>query len=173
MMHDSYPSSQTKRLLRASALLAFLIGAGSALAQQAPSGLEKAIAAAGKWVAQADANKADAMWKDSSPLMQKSVTQADWTKYIGTIRQQAGSEQGRNWLSVNKVDNPKGMPPGDYLNVIYVTKFANVATFETVSLAKSGSNWQPVGYIVRPVQPPAQPQQPAAGQAQQPAATGK
>ncbi|WP_233839882.1 DUF4019 domain-containing protein [Dyella sp. 2HG41-7] len=173
MTHDNHRSSQTKRALRAGIWSAMLLGAVPTFAQQAPSGLEKAIAAADKWVVQADANKADAMWKSSSPLMQKSVNQADWAKYIGNVRQQAGAEQERRWLSVNKVDNPKGMPAGDYLNVIYVTKFANVATFETVSLAKSGSNWQPVGYIVRPVQPPTQTQQPAAGQAQQPAASGK
>lgn len=146
--------SLARRVVHGCILSAMLLGAGSALAQQAPAGLEKAVATAGKWIAQADANQADAMWKASSPTMQKDVTQANWSKYIADIRQQAGAQQGRNWVAVNKVDNPQGLPPGEYLNVIYATKFAKAQTFETVSMAKNSSNWQPVGYIVRPAQPP-------------------
>ncbi|GLQ91805.1 DUF4019 domain-containing protein [Dyella acidisoli] len=156
-------SSFTKRALQGCALSAALLGASAALAQQAPSGLEKAVATAAKWATQADAGQADAMWKASSDTMQKSVSQADWTKYIAQVRKEAGAEQSRAWLAVNKVDNPKGMPPGEYLNVVYNTKFANAATFETVSLTKSGSSWQPVGYIVRPQQPA---KAPASGVAQ-------
>jgi hypothetical protein len=162
-------SSLTRRVIQGCILSAALFGAGSALAQQAPPGLEKAIAVAGKWVAQADASQADAMWKASSPTMQKNVTQANWNKYIADVRQQAGAEQNRSWVGVSKVDNPQGMPPGQYLNVIYATKFAKVETVETVSLAQTGSSWQPVGYIVRPAQPPHAPAQGSA--AQQPAAS--
>lgn len=162
----------TKRIIHGCILSAALLGAGSALAQQAPSGLEKAIAAAGKWAAQADANQADAMWKASSSVMQQNVKQADWSKYIADIRKQAGAEQSRAWVGVSKVDNPQGLPAGEYLNVIYTTKFANAATLETVSMAKNGSNWQPVGYIVRPAQPAASAQSQAkpGAPASQPAA---
>jgi hypothetical protein len=149
-----HQTSLAKRFVHGCLLSSALFGAGAALAQQAPAGLEKAIVTAGQWAAQADTNQADAMWKVSSPTMQKNVTQANWVKYIAGIRQQAGAEQSRAWIAVNKVDNPQGMPAGQYLNVTYATKFANAATFETVSMAKGASDWQPVGYIVRPAQPP-------------------
>jgi hypothetical protein len=148
-------TSLTKRVIHGCILSAALLGAGSALAQQAPTGLEKAIATAGKWAEQADANQADAMWRASNPVMQKNVTQANWGKYIADIRKLAGAEQSRSWLGVSKVDNPQNMPAGEYLNVVYTTKYTNVVTLETVSMAKNGSNWQPVGYIVRPAQPSA------------------
>ncbi|QAU24150.1 DUF4019 domain-containing protein [Dyella sp. M7H15-1] len=157
--------SLSGRLIRGCILSVALLGAGSAFAQQAPSGLEKAIATAGKWAAQADANQADAMWKASAPAMQSNVNQANWTKYIGEVRKQAGAQQSRSWYAVTKVDNPQGMPAGEYLNVVYATKFANAATVETVSMAKSGSNWQPIGYVVRPAEqtkPNAEAQKPAA-----------
>ena len=160
-------SSFSQRALQGCVLSVALLGANAVLAQQAPSGLEKAINTAAKWTAQADAGQADAMWKSSSATMQKSVSQADWAKYIAQVRKEAGAQQSRAWVAVNKVDNPQGMPAGEYLNVVYNTKFANAATFETVSMAKNGSNWQPVGYIVRPQQPaqaPASaPAQPAPG----------
>jgi hypothetical protein len=161
-----------RRVIRGCILSATLLGASAAFAQQAPAGLEKAVATAAKWVAQADASQADAMWKASSPTMQKNVTQANWVKYIGEVRQQAGAEQQRSWVGVSKVDNPQGMPAGEYLNVIYATKFAKAVTVETVSMARNGSNWQPVGYLVRSAQQPAAAESQAkpAAQAQQPAA---
>ena len=160
-------SSLVKRTIHASIMSVALLGAGSVFAQQAPAGLEKAFATAGKWVTQADANQADAMWKDSSSTMQSNVKQADWAKYIGDVRKEAGAQQGRNWFAVSKVSNPQGMPAGEYLNVIYSTKFANAATVETVSMYKNGSKWQPIGYVVRPAQqasaqPGAAPKAPAA-----------
>jgi hypothetical protein len=169
----SFRSSPATRVLRGCVLSLAMVGAGSAFAQQTPAGLEKAIATAGKWAAQADANQADNMWKASNASMQKNVTQANWSKYIGEIRQQAGAEQERVWAGVNKVENPANMPAGDYLNILYATKFAKVMTIETISMAKNGSNWEPIGYVVRPAQPPAaapsqakptaQAQQPTAG----------
>ncbi|GAB2581252.1 DUF4019 domain-containing protein [Dyella jejuensis] len=161
------PTKLVRRVLGGCFVSAALLGTGASLAQQAPSGLEKASTIAAKWVVQADAGQADAMWKSSSPTMQKSVNQADWAKYVANLRQQLGAEQSRQWIGVNKVDNPQGMPQGEYLNVVYSTQYAKLATFETVSLSKSGSGWLPVGYVVRPAQA-------AAGNAApKPAAGGK
>lgn len=151
----SHLSSLSRCAIHGSILSLALLGAGSAFAQQAPAGLEKAVTTSGKWVVQADAGQADAMWKASSSLMQKNVTQANWGKYIESVRQQAGPEQQRAWVGVSKVDNPQGMPAGEYLNVVYATKFAKAMTVETVSMAKDGSSWQPVGYMVRAQQPAA------------------
>lgn len=144
-------SSKTKRMAAGALASAMLLGAGMATAQNLD--LDKAVSTAGKWVAQADAGKADAMWKASSPTMQKSVTQDNWAKYITTLRGAVGSGAERNWVGVSKIDNPKDLPPGQYLNVIYATKFAKAVTVETVSLAKGSSGWQPIGYIVREANP--------------------
>ena len=78
MAHQS--SSRTRRRATGAPASILLLGTGMAMAQNLD--LDKAVSAAGKWVAQADAGKADAMWKASSPTMQKSVTQDNWNKYI-------------------------------------------------------------------------------------------
>lgn len=148
----------SQRLLRVGLVSAALLGSGAALAQSLD--LDKAMATAGKWVAQADAGQADAMWKASNSAMQKGVTQQNWNTYIGNLRKTVGNEQQRNWVAVSKIDNPKDLPPGEYLNVVYATKFANAMTVETVSMAKGSSGWQPIGYIVREAKPAA----PAAAQ---------
>lgn len=165
--------STTRRLASGALASAMLLGAGTAMAQSLD--LDRAVSTAAKWMAQADAGKADAMWKASSPTMQKSVTQDNWAKYITSLRGAVGSEAERKWVGVSKIDNPKDLPPGQYLNVIYATKFAKAMTVETVSLAKASYGWQPIGYIVREANPnaassgSAAPSSPAPAQKAQPA----
>jgi len=148
-------ASQHQRFLVMS-LAACLLAAGQAQAQQSPS-LDGAVAAATRWAAQADSSQADAMWKSSGQIMQKSVSEADWAKYLDNVKKTLGATQGRDWVQIGRVDNPQGLPPGQYLNVVFVARHANAPAVETVSLTQAGSSWVPVGYIVRPVQ-----QQPAA-----------
>lgn len=154
-----------------SAAVAALSAASIAHAQQLPS-LDSAVAVATRWAGQADANQVDAMWQASSPIMQKSVSKADWGKYLDGVRKQLGTTQGRDWVQLGRVENPQGLPAGNYVNVVFVARHANAPAVETVSLAQSGNSWVPVGFVVRPAQ-----QQPAAPAAAAPAAapakTGK
>ena len=136
--------------------VAALLATGHAHAQQSPS-LDAAVATASHWAAQADAGQADAMWKSSGAMMQKSVSQADWAKYLDGVKKQLGATQSRDWAQIGHVDNPQGLPPGQYLNVVFVARHATAPAVETVSMTQIGTAWVPVGYIVRPVQ-----QQPAA-----------
>lgn len=144
------------RRLAAMPFVAALLAAGHAHAQQTPS-LDNAVATATRWAAQADSGQADAMWKSSGQIMQKSVSQADWAKYLDGVKKQLGATQSREWAQIGRVESPQGLPPGQYLNVVFLARHANAPALETVSMAQLGANWVPVGYIVRPVQ-----QQPAA-----------
>ena len=148
-------ASQHRRFL-ATTLVAALLASGLAQAQQAPS-LDTAVATATRWAAQADSGQAEAMWKSSGQIMQKSVSAADWGKYLDNVKKQLGATQNREWVQIGRVDNPQGLPPGQYLNVVFVARHATAPAVETVSLTQAGTSWVPVGYIVRPVQ-----QQPAA-----------
>lgn len=163
---------RTHRLFALSTAVAALFAAGMVHAQQLPS-LDSAVAVATRWAGQADANQADAMWQASSPIMQKSVSKADWGKYLDGVKKQLGTTQSRDWVQLGRVENPQGLPAGNYVNVVFVARHANSPALETVSLAQSGNGWVPVGFVVRP----AQQQQPAApapaAPAAAPAKTGK
>ncbi|SFS19714.1 Protein of unknown function [Dyella sp. OK004] len=143
-----------KRLAPACAFAA-LLSVGQAHAQQSTS-LDSAVTTATNWAAQADRDQADAMWQASNPAMQKSVSKADWSKYVDGLKKQFGATQSRTWLQIGRVENPNGLPPGEYLNVAFAAKHATAPTLETVSLAKTPSGWSPVGYVVRaiPATPP-------------------
>jgi len=133
-------------------LPALLLGTGAAFATPS-SNLDNAMAVASNWLAQADANKADAMWKASSPSMQSTIPQRSWANYIGDLHKLLGQEHARVWRVMDKVANPKGMPEGKYLNVVYVAKYPAGDMIETVSLAQTSNGWQPVGYVVHRAHP--------------------
>jgi hypothetical protein len=113
--------------------------------------LDNAMATANGWLAQADADQSDAMWQDSDAALQKSFSKNAWKKYLTGLHRQWGALKGRQWLQVAHISDPAGLPPGDYLNVIYSATYANAPMLETVSLMRHGGNWIPVGYTLRPV----------------------
>jgi hypothetical protein len=155
---DTYVKSHAlamQRLIQTCALIViFAIGTTQALAQQTMS-LDNAVAVATRWALQADANQADAMWQGSAETMRKNVGKAEWSHYVGTLRKQLGALQSRDWLQLARVTNPNNLPAGEYVNVIFASKYANASTFETISLAQTANGWAPVGYVVRQMQPPA------------------
>lgn len=113
--------------------------------------LDNAMATANGWLAQADADQAEVMWQNSDGVLQKSVSKSAWKKYLTGLHRQWGALKGREWLQVAHISDPSGLPPGEYLNVIYSATYANAPMLETVSLMRNGSHWTPVGYTVRPV----------------------
>jgi Protein of unknown function (DUF4019) len=119
--------------------------------------LDNALATANSWLAQADADQAELMWQNSDGVLQKSIGKNAWKKYLTGLHRQWGALKGREWLQVAHISDPSGLPPGEYLNVIYSATYANAPMLETVSLMRSGNNWTPVGYTVRPVHVQASP----------------
>ena len=113
--------------------------------------LDNAMATANSWLAQADADQSDAMWQNSDAVLQKSFSKNAWKKYLTGLHRQWGAFKDRKWLQVAHISDPSGLPPGEYLNVIYSATYANAPMLETVSLMRNGGNWTPVGYTVRPV----------------------
>ena len=141
---------------RAPCLIPVMVGAALLLAiagahAQDTQSLDNAMATASSWLAQGDADQADAMWQSSDGVLQKSVSKSAWKKYLTGLHRQWGTLKGREWLQVAHISDPSGLPPGEYLNVIYSATYANAPMLETVSLMRKGNNWMPVGYTVRPV----------------------
>ncbi|MEO6919842.1 MAG: DUF4019 domain-containing protein [Collimonas sp.] len=127
--------------------LAGLFMANPALAQS-PASIDAAIATASQWVALADSNQADRMWSSSGPAMQKSISKEDWLKYLATVKKELGSLTDRRWEQIVHITNPNDLPPGEYLNIAFASRFANAPTVEKVSLVQAADKWIPVGYVI-------------------------
>lgn len=120
--------------------------AGHAMAQAAS--LDGAIDAAKHWTSLADSKLGDRMWMSSGQLMQKSANKDDWAKYLRGVQTEFGDINKRDWVQVVRISNPSNLPAGEYINVVFASRFTKSMVLEKVSLVQDGASWVPVGYIV-------------------------
>jgi hypothetical protein len=129
------------------------------VAAQTTASADAAIAVAEQWLRVADADKAGAMWEQSSPLMKQREDQAFWVNYIATMRTTLGPATGpKIWVALEREINNPALPPGEFVSVAFVSSFAKTRAREKVSLFKNGNQWVPVGYQYAAIQvapPPA------------------
>ena len=167
---------KTSKFVLASLLLAF---AGAASAQQpaqptrAPAQNQQAtqqltpaqqalvarqdaeMASAAAWVVQTvDKNNAAEVWRGASPVAKNVVTVEDFVRQIASDRQKLGAVTDRKQAAVTRTVYPAGgqVPAGNYVNVAYLTKFANMPqpVRELVSFHMDDDKvWRVSGYSVR------------------------
>lgn len=125
---------------------------------QSTSSADAAIAVAEQWLRIADADKAAAMWEQSSPLMKQKEDQAFWVSYIGTMRNTLGPSTGSKiWVALEREINNPALPPGEFVSVVFVSSFSKTRAREKVALFKSGNQWVPAGYQYAAIQVAAPP----------------
>ncbi|HEX7803862.1 MAG TPA: DUF4019 domain-containing protein [Pseudoxanthomonas sp.] len=110
--------------------------------------------AATRVVQMVDQNKTAEVWAGASPVAKGVVPQAEFVKQIALDRQKLGAISERKQLAVTRAVYPAGgqVPAGNYVNVVYVTKFANAAqpVRELVSFHLDDDKvWRVSGYSVR------------------------
>lgn len=169
---------KTSRFVLASLLLAF---AGAASAQQAtqparaPAQKPQATqqpqltpeqraqvarqdaemtSAATRVVQMVDQNKSAEVWAGASPVAKGAVPADEFVKQIALDRQKLGAVTERKQLAVTRAVYPAGgeVPAGNYVNVVYATKFANAPqpVRELVSFHLDDDKvWRVSGYSVR------------------------
>ncbi|TQK03729.1 MULTISPECIES: DUF4019 domain-containing protein [unclassified Herbaspirillum] len=138
-------------LKKSACIAAFSLGAimsAHQAAAQSTASIDTAVAAATRWAVLADANQADRMWSLSGPIMQKGVSKEDWVKYLAALHSELGSAGGREWVQIVRINNPANLPPGEYVNVVFASRFAKSPTVEKVSMVQTADRWTPVGYVV-------------------------
>ena len=112
--------------------------------------LEKAKAAADRWLALVDADEFGASWDAGGEEMHKGVTREDWTRLLRDVRQQIGALQSRMFDKSGPVRDPEGAPPGLYAIVLYKSVFQKAAmSEELVLIMEPDGQLRVVGYWLR------------------------
>lgn len=154
-------------------LLASLLAvAGSASAQQAatPAAAQQQLTAeqqaqlvrqdaemsgaAAQVIQLVDQGKAAEIWQGASPVAKAVVTQQDFVTQLSADRKQLGAPTERKQVAVTRAAYAAGgaVPAGNYINVVFATRFANVAepVRELVSFhLDDDKTWRVSGYSVR------------------------
>ena len=110
--------------------------------------------AAAQVVQMVDQNKTAEVWAGASPVAKAATNQAEFVKQVSLDRQKVGVVAERKQVAVTRAVYPAGaeVPAGNYVNVVYATKFANSPqpVRELVSFhLDSDQTWRVSGYSLR------------------------
>lgn len=123
----------------------------SAQAQDAQD-INKATLAAQQWLAAMDGHDYASTWSGAAPAFREKVKQSDWEQSLNTARKPLGAVKSRNLKSATFARDLGGAPPGQYVIIVYDTRFANHAgdAIETVTpMRDSDGSWKVSGYYFR------------------------
>ena len=110
--------------------------------------------AAAQVVQLVDGNKTSEVWDGASPVAKAVVTKDAFVAQIATDRQKLGALAERKQVAVTRAAYSAGgqVPAGNYINVVYATKFANAPqpVRELVSFhLDTDKTWRVSGYSLR------------------------
>lgn len=125
--------------------------AASAPAKSATEAKENAarIAAAG-WLTLLDRRDWGTAWESSAPAFRKSVPLAKWMDAVPKVRADLGALQERTPANSAYKERIEGLPAGEYVTVVFVSKFAQRELEEVVTTVRGpDGHWRVTGYSPR------------------------
>ncbi len=153
------------KLIRLSSLSLMCLGCASVYAQPAPATQEapsvqpaqtpkqaadirdSAVEAA-KWLKLIDEGKYGESWDTASNIFRFTISRDEWIKSQERLRQPYGRIVSRELVQQSPAENPKGLPAGDYMVLLYKSSFANHPTANeliTMVLSTDGK-WKVLTY---------------------------
>ncbi|HYD77941.1 DUF4019 domain-containing protein [Ramlibacter sp.] len=107
------------------------------------------VAAAG-WLTLLDRRDWGTAWETSATAFRKSVPLARWMDGIPKVRADLGALQERAPATVAYKERIEGLPPGEYVSVIFLSRFEQREIQEVVTtvLDRDG-RWRVTGYSTR------------------------
>src|ERR1051326_1681565 len=122
------------------ALLAAAMFAQPLLADEPTSDRAAAVAAATheaeQWVEAVDGGRYADAWKQQSPAVKAGRTEPDWISEFAAPREGRGEPVMRELKRAEFSTRVRGAPEGEYVTVVYLTKFANIPlASETILLS--------------------------------------
>ncbi|MEO8654621.1 MAG: DUF4019 domain-containing protein, partial [Ramlibacter sp.] len=128
-------------------------GEGAPTAAAPNPNVEKETAAklaAGGWLILLDRGDWGRAWETASGVFRSSVPLPAWIEGIPKAREPFGTAVERNPVEAVYKTALAGRPPGEYVTVIFDTKFANKQVEEVVTMVlESDGRWRATGYSTR------------------------
>ncbi len=155
------------------ARLAFALLAAAALSQPALADekvdREAAVAAATteaeQWLRAMDEHRYNDAWKQQAAVVRQGRTEQDWIQEFSGPREALGKPVMREFKRAEFATRLRGAPEGEYVSVVYLTKFSNIPLAEeTVLLSREDGQWLVGGYSIADAEPARAPGAPAAPQ---------
>jgi uncharacterized protein DUF4019 len=149
-----------RRVLRCVLLAGVVVGAvcgQGRLAAQERSPVVKqtaeqiAVREAESWLAMMDAGKYAESWKAAAEVLRNAVTVEKFASSIEGVRGPMGRLESRKLQSATYTTLLPGVPPGDYVMILYSTSFKEKPVAqETVIMSREKDRvWRVAGYYIK------------------------
>lgn len=110
---------------------------------------EAARNTAEQWLAKADADDHAGSWAMTTPEFQVQIRQQDWESRQESLYQQLGKPTRRELLAAKYTASLPGAPEGEHVLIQYHRYArAGAPVLETLTMRRSGEEWQTAGYWV-------------------------
>jgi len=130
----------------------FLLCACSLNAGRPPVDLENeknlAVKEADRFLVRFDLDAYEENWDELGKIAKAAESREDWIKSIAASRKAVGKIENREMEGSGISENPKDMPPGQYVVVVYASTFSGAVLKERVTLQKESGRWRPIGYFL-------------------------
>lgn len=112
--------------------------------------LKASAAAAQDWLKTLDDGQYGAAWAESSAIFQATLQQNRWVSLQDQLRKPMGRVISREMIDQRIALDPKGLPAGQYMVLIYNTTFSNKpSAIELVTLRMENGQWKVLTYQVK------------------------
>lgn len=102
-----------------------------------------------EWINLVDQGRYGDSWDAASVLMKITVSRREWERILTVTRKPLGSVINRTLAEQRPAQNPKGLPAGDYMVILYNTTFSGKSgAKELVTLYLENNQWKVVTYLV-------------------------
>ena len=128
-------------------LAALVIAAPSAWAAELDT--DPAVLAAQSWLASIDAGQYQAGWEDAADSFRVGTTRERWEAALRKSRDAKGAVASRKVVHA-KFSKSAYSDPGSFVEIQFETRFANLASSETVSAIRTfDGTWRVSSYRIR------------------------
>lgn len=146
------PAASRRAALRATLALAGMVALGlpvSGVRAQDPASAE-AVQAARDWLALADANDADAAYREAGTKYRATLDVERWREALKLVREPLGAATQRTLAGSQLASKLQGVPDGDYAQVMFRTSWVNKPVGrEYLTLEREAGRWRVIGYVVQ------------------------
>jgi len=105
--------------------------------------------AAEKWLMLADQGNYAGSWNAAAIAMKAIMRQHEWVKVLEAVRKPLGAVKERKLSDIKVAKDPKGLPAGDYMVIVYETSFSGTPrAFELLTLQDSSTGWHVMSYFI-------------------------
>lgn len=101
------------------------------------------------WLGIVDKGEYNKSWDEMSVITRNTVKKEEWEKILTKTRKPLGAVKERSVVDIRSAINPKNLPAGNYMVMIYKTSFATKAdAHELVTLFLQDGQWHVLTYQI-------------------------